>query len=101
MSIVVKGMKMPPCCMECPLEIGGRCGGLCGEYLPRDFRGLEDRPRFCPLEENESAHGEWVEETDRYHRWHCSHCGYVIGILKMDSNYCPRCGAIMDGGKRE
>lgn len=44
-------------------------------------------------------HGKWVEELDRRFHWHCSECGYVIGVVKMDCNYCPNCGAKMDGGK--
>ena len=40
-------------------------------------------------------HGRWVEETDRYNHWHCSECGYVIGVMKMDSRYCLKCGAKM------
>ena len=39
--------------------------------------------------------GEWVEEKDRLYRWHCSECGYVIGIAQMDANFCPNCGADM------
>lgn len=42
-------------------------------------------------------HGEWVEELDRRFHWHCSECGYVIGVIKMDCNYCPNCGTKMDG----
>ena len=49
----------------------------------------------------ENVHGEWVEETDRHLHWHCSHCGYVIGVLKMDSDYCPHCGSQMNGGNEK
>ena len=42
-------------------------------------------------------HGRWVKEEDRHMHWHCSECSYVIGAMVMDSNYCPNCGARMDG----
>lgn len=47
----------------------------------------------------ENVHGVWIEETDRYNHWHCSHCGYVIGLLKMDAKYCPHCGSQMNWRK--
>lgn len=50
---------------------------------------------------DEKKHGEWVEEPDRRFHWHCSECGYVIGVVKMDCNYCPKCGARMDGEEDE
>ena len=59
---------------------------------------LEDLP-IADVREN--VHGEWIEETDRHLHWHCSHCGYVIGVLKMDSDYCPHCGSQMNGGNEK
>lgn len=58
---------------------------------------LEDLPT---ADVRENVHGEWIEEKDRYNHWHCSHCGYVIGLLKMDAKYCPHCGS-MNGGKEK
>lgn len=93
--VAIKGMKMPSCCAECPLEIDGRCGGLCGEDLPRDFRGWEDRPRFCPLEEDKNVHGKWeVVDAEEPRRYGCSICKVLVW---HESNYCPNCGAQMDG----
>lgn len=49
----------------------------------------------------EVVHGSWskprliVEEYDIWGR-DCSECGCICGVLK--SNYCPNCGAKMDGG---
>ena len=53
---------------------------------------INDAPIIYPIK-----HGKWVEEPDRRFRWHCSECGYVIGVVKMDCNYCPKCGARMEG----
>lgn len=44
------------------------------------------------------VHGWWVKEPDRYYHWHCSECGFVDGVHAMISEYCPKCGAKMEGG---
>lgn len=41
--------------------------------------------------------GWWVKEPDRYYHWHCSECGFVDGVHAMISEYCPKCGAKMEG----
>ena len=49
------------------------------------------------------VHGEWVDEGfyadgSAKHAFHCSNCGHHIIEWKDDtSNYCPNCGAKMDG----
>lgn len=43
----------------------------------------------------EPKHGNWIKEADRNYRWHCSECGYTVGLIQMDCNYCPHCGAFM------
>lgn len=43
------------------------------------------------------VHARWVREVDRQNHWHCSACKYVAGVaMRIGSNYCPNCGAIMD-----
>lgn len=43
------------------------------------------------------VHASWVREVDRYNHWHCSACKYVVGVLmRIGSDYCPHCGAVMD-----
>lgn len=55
-------------------------------------------------------HGTWEGESDGYADgapvydvWNCSECGYTIDDGTDDENdlpnYCPHCGAKMDGGK--
>lgn len=50
------------------------------------------------------VHGEWADEGfyadgSAKHAFHCSNCGHHIIEWKDDtSNYCPNCGAKMDGG---
>lgn len=42
------------------------------------------------------VHGEWIElhEENGYEVGTCSHCYYE----RIIDNYCPNCGAKMDGG---
>lgn len=51
-------------------------------------------------------HGRWIAEDEDYEDsiYICSACGYEFIITDGDLesnelNYCPRCGAKMDGGK--
>lgn len=37
--------------------------------------------------------GKWMPIDDTH--WECSQCGYVVGEIKQDCNYCPRCGSHM------
>lgn len=54
----------------------------------------------------EVKHGEWIH-TDNANRWtgkdECSECTYHTWDREDLShyNYCPHCGAKMDGGKAE
>lgn len=49
------------------------------------IRAEADRPR-----------GEWIKATESI--WKCSLCN---GIMYVESNYCPFCGAKMDGERSE
>ena len=53
----------------------------------------------------EVRHGEWVERVKirkdgeaRLVHWQCSLCGCFLGT--NIANYCPNCGAKMDGDER-
>lgn len=48
------------------------------------------------------VHGRWISKNDHGYEWVfvCSNCDYVDGYPFNDrSNYCPNCGAKMDGSK--
>ena len=66
---------------------------------------------ICVLHDLQAAdvapvrHGRWIEYTkviipEPYNKWEqawkCSECGFDDGFV--DYNYCPNCGARMDGG---
>ena len=56
------------------------------EALDMAIEALEaDRPR-----------GEWIKATEA--TWKCSLCD---GIMYVESNYCPFCGAKMEGERSE
>ena len=48
-------------------------------------------------------HGEWVKHPDEscslFNGWECSACGQIVSGGK--GNYCPNCGAKMDGGEND
>ena len=44
-------------------------------------------------------HGHWVKEKpDVLIHWHCSVCKNCYYLEEPNANYCPNCGAKMDGG---
>ena len=46
------------------------------------------------------VHGRWIGRYDHAVKvgWKCSICGCLIFHERDKSNYCPFCGARMDGG---
>ena len=51
----------------------------------------------------EVRHGKWTligYGNGRPLHWKCSACGYeTFDAVNGDTNFCPNCGAKMDGGK--
>lgn len=49
------------------------------------------------------VHGRWISKNPHGYEWTfvCSNCDYVDGYPFNDRhNYCPNCGAKMDGGNQ-
>jgi predicted RNA-binding Zn-ribbon protein involved in translation (DUF1610 family) len=49
------------------------------------------------------VHGRWIDRTKEIRnmigqRYDCSNCGHIYWFYCADYNYCPNCGAKMDGG---
>lgn len=74
-------------CVGCNSYNGVRCRA-CGTGDAIDM--IEDAPAadVAPV-----VHGHRVDNGGFYAR--CSQCD---GVLPLCANYCPNCGAIMDGG---
>lgn len=47
----------------------------------------------------EVVHGRWIHKG----AWHieCSECNYILAHIGEAKNYCPYCGAKMDGGNED
>ena len=47
----------------------------------------------------EVVHGRWIHKG----AWHieCSECNYILAHIGEAKNYCPNCGAKMDGGNED
>ena len=44
-------------------------------------------------------HGHWVKEkSDVLIHWHCSVCEKCYFLEEPNADYCPHCGAKIDGG---
>ena len=48
------------------------------------------------------VHGHFVHDGPRFAGgvdwWHCSSCGRLLSGVETRFDYCPHCGAKMDGG---
>lgn len=62
MSILIKGMKMPSCCENCPCnDDDWRCGALGSTFDDLEIDRLEIKPSFCPLVEVPEPHGRLID----------------------------------------
>ena len=69
-------------------------GGCC--YIEDVQEWLDDQPT---IEAEPVRHGRWIMVRDRYNQplgQKCSKCGRRV--KNGGENYCPECGAKMDGG---
>lgn len=80
------------------------CGGYVGDKYSEGYMDALDEVetviRNTPkVDAVEVVHGEWV--YDHWCEFRCSICGEWSNSepYKGKENYCPNCGAKMDGGK--
>lgn len=75
------------------LEKAWEADTQCGYVQVVDIGDIEDAPAVdaAPV-----VRGEWIElhEENGHEVGTCSHCRHV----RIVDNYCPNCGAKMDGG---
>lgn len=86
-------------CTNCDNYDGVRCRSC---WVDDGIGFLEDAPTVDAVE---VVHGRWNRvEADlgggiKTHRFACSECGFLKNTLI--GNYCPNCGAKMDGGNED
>ena len=80
--------------------------GLCRVIIEDDFkRAIKKIPKGIIVDVAPVRHGRWIdaypdiEPNPMFMYGICSECGFEQGISKY-LNYCPNCGAKMDGGYR-
>lgn len=64
-------------------------------YVNQEYASIKDIP---PADVRPVVRGKWVPEPDRHYHWHCSECGYTVGVIRMDCKFCPNCGTDMREG---
>ena len=103
MSILIKGMEMPQDCWHCEFcKTTMEKVDFCAINRKQYNWGLKERPSDCPLIEvpdkdvQPVKHGKWEDSIAKYGilRHKCSVCNKYS---HMAYNYCPNCGARMDG----
>lgn len=64
------------------------------EYVLLPVKSLAEYPTldYAPV-----RHGEWIHYTEGHDQ--CSFCGKITAIFSGGRDFCPNCGAKMDGGK--
>lgn len=89
---------------DCIREDGMRIAALIEENKALH----QDAKHMTAVDAAPVVHGEWIGEADGYadgelihEEWNCSKCDYCIDYGTDDPsllpNYCPNCGAKMDG----
>lgn len=78
---------------------------ICDECDHNSVCGFQDDTTLaCTHFSKKVAHARWVElgsdDTDDL-RWMCSNCKEVWFYSPVRNNYCPNCGAKMDGERKD
>ena len=74
--------------------------GLCRIIMEEDFkRAIRELPGEMIVDVAPVVHGRWIADGDGYHwTYNCSICAWKDGYpFNERHNYCPNCGARMDG----
>ena len=93
-------MEMPERCGQCRLfhaENPMHCTVIKGHKTVGAPYGMP-RPDWCPLVEISTPHGKWILPNNKISQsldeWICDNCNHLVSHRH---NYCPNCGARMDG----
>ena len=84
--------------------IHGKHGGICGKtdtYCNLGACPNEDLEEYAQVRHGMWEHDHYENCCDNFEIVKCSCCGhqaYAIAFYVKSGNYCPNCGAKMDGG---
>ena len=71
--------------------------GLCRVIFEEDFkRAIKKIPKGIIVDVAPVRHGRWIDVREYCGDYMCSNCQTLYSTNKF--NYCPYCGAKMDGG---
>ena len=71
--------------------------GLCRVIMEDDFKkAIKKMPKGIIADVAPVRHGRWIASHDEFCA--CSICKYPVYVGWNQTNYCPNCGAKMDGG---
>ena len=72
---------------------------LCRVIMEDDFKkAIKKMPKGCIVDVAPVRHGRWVNTHSDSEFAQCCLCKYPVYAAWNVTNYCPNCGAIMDGG---
>ncbi|MBR0335190.1 MAG: hypothetical protein IIX13_09675 [Bacteroidales bacterium] len=86
---------------DCPREDTWVCGADCEQILMIDAAAAlkaADK-RIAELEAQMQKEGEWIDEQRG--RWIYAKCNLCGKVQDVRSNYCPNCGAKMNGERKD
>ena len=70
--------------------------GLCRVIMEDDFKkAIKKMPKSIIADVAPVRHGRWIASHDEFCA--CSICKYPVYMGWNQTNYCPNCGAKMDG----
>ncbi len=74
---------------------------FCGRVI--SVKDLRDAPTVYTVDTAGVVHGYWqLKRREPVLQFSCTKCGFGVGFnMRMLANYCPQCGAKMDGDKHE
>ena len=80
MSVVIRNMKIPKNCAECPVALCGKYCRINKTYTT--YIALPIRPEHCPLVELPEHHGRLIDADEMKNLWTgCSINGSILPLL--------------------
>lgn len=88
-------------CSDCRWRLNSKECRTCDCYQ-NGVMLIQDALEKASVGVDSVVHGRWIDNGSNGYKWAfiCSKCGYIDGHPFDDRyNFCPNCGAKMDGGE--